>query len=135
MTDTRGVPLEVIVSPANDHDVNYILPLVFLGLPSVGGLPGRPRQYPKLVRADRGYASQDVLWVFQRTRITADIPQRNAAPSGLGKRRWPIERTLSWLKQYRRVGVRRERLALIYDAFVTMACALITYKQLVAATL
>ena len=133
MTSSQGVPLEVIVSAANQHDVNFILPLVYLGLPRIGGVPGRPREYPAMVRADSGYTSKDLLAIFHATGIESEIPQRQqGTPAGLGQRRWQIERTLAWLKQYRRVGIRRDRLASIYESFVILACAMITYKQLIA---
>jgi len=132
MTDPQGTPLQVIVSAANEHDVNFILPLVYLGLPQIGGRPGRPRKYPAMVRADCGYTSKDLLRIFQATGIDAEIPQRGENNAkGLGKQRWPVERTIAWLKQYRRVGTRRERTLDVYKSFVTIACALIAYKQLI----
>lgn len=131
MTSNSGIPLAVIVSGANEHDVNYILPLVFLKLPQIGGRPGRPRRYPRCVRADQGYTSNALLWILRKCRIQARIPQRGQPhPERLGKHRWPVERTISWLKQYRRVGTRRDRLLSTYHSFVTLACAIITFKQL-----
>ena len=132
MTDPEGTPLAVIVSAANEHDINFILPLVYLHLPVIGGKPGRPLRFPRVVRADCGYTSKDLLWIFQQTKIAGVIPQRGETPTaGLGKHRWPVERTIAWLKQWRRVGVRRERLQSNYDAFVTLASSLICYRKLV----
>ena len=131
MTDSQGVPLAVLVSAANRHDVNFILPLIFLHFPRIGGVVGRPPKTPKMVRADAGYTSKDLLRLLRWCGIQAEIPQRGEpVPSGLGKRRWPVERTIAWLKQYRRVGVRRDRKDHYYEAFVTIACAMITYKQI-----
>ena len=133
MTDPQGTPLAVIVSAAHEHDVNFILPLVYLSLPRIGGPLGRPRQYPATVRADSGYTSKDLLKIFKATGIEAEIPQRgHANAKGLGKKRWPVERALAWLKQYRRIGVRRERLAFVYESLLTLACALITHKRIIA---
>ncbi len=131
MTDSQGTPLAVLVSAANQHDINFILPLIFCMFPAIGGLAGRPRKTPTMVRADTGYTSQDLLNLLSWCGINAEIPQRGKDENtGLGKRRWPVERTISWLKQYRRVGVRRDRNDSIYEAFVTLACAMITYRQL-----
>ena len=131
MTDPRGVPLAVLVSAANRHDVNFMLPLVFCHFPRIGGVVGRPPQAPKIVRADAGYRSKYLLELLQWCDIQPEIPQRcEQHVAGLGKRRWPVERTIAWLKQYRRVGIRRERNARFYEAFVTLACAMITYKQI-----
>ena len=131
MTDPEGTPLAVIISAANRHDVNFLLPLVFLNFPRVKGQPGRPRELPRTVRADCGYTSRDLLALLSICGIDPRIPQRGDPPvPGLGKHRWPVERTISWLKQYRRVGVRRERRATHYETFVTLACALIVYKRI-----
>ena len=133
MTDRRGTPLAVIVSAANEHDVRFLLPLVLCEFPRLGGAPGRPREKPQVVRADRGYTSKDLLSLLGECGIEAQIPQRgDDAPTGLGKLRWPVERAIAWLKQFRAVGTRRDRNPDIYDAFVQIACGLIAYRALVA---
>lgn len=48
----------------------------------------------------------------------------------LGRFRWVVERTLSWLNRYRRLKVRYERRADIHQAFLTLACALICWNTL-----
>jgi transposase len=53
--------------------------------------------------------------------------------SGLGRRRWVVERTISWLHQHRRLRVRYERRGDIHDALVSIGCCLICFKQLQAA--
>jgi transposase len=50
--------------------------------------------------------------------------------SGLGKRRWVVERTLSWLHQFRRLRIRFERRADIHEAFLSIGCALICLRFL-----
>ena len=45
MTDREGTPLAVLTSAANEHDINLILPLVYLGLLGVGGKRGRQREF------------------------------------------------------------------------------------------
>ena len=132
MTDRNGTPLAVIVSAANEHDVRFLLPLVLREFPRLGGVPGRPREKPRVVRADQGYTSRDLLGLLDGCGIQAEIPQRGEeVPAGLGKRRWPVERAIAWLKQYRAVGVRRDREPSIYEAFVQLACGLIAYKQII----
>ena len=131
MTDSRGTPLAVVVSAANEHDVRFLLPLVLMHFPRLGGTLGRPREKPAVVRADAGYTSKELLALLAACGIGAEIPQRGQhAPPGLGKQRWPVERTIAWLKQYRAVGVRRDRNHATYEASVQLACGLITHKQL-----
>jgi transposase len=50
--------------------------------------------------------------------------------SGLGKQRWVVERTLSWLHQHRRLRIRYERCADIHEAFVSIACSLTCLRAL-----
>ncbi|MBK8204534.1 MAG: transposase [Bdellovibrionales bacterium] len=45
------------------------------------------------------------------------------------RRRWIVERTNSWLQNFRRLVVRYERSAEIYEGLVHMACALITLRR------
>lgn len=55
--------------------------------------------------------------------------RREEHGSGLGKDRWPIERTISWLHQFRRLRVRYDRRADIHEAFVSLACSMICWRK------
>ena len=44
---------------------------------------------------------------------------------GLGKKRWVVERTISWLHNFGRLRVRRDRRAEIHDAWLSLGCAMI----------
>ena len=48
----------------------------------------------------------------------------------LGRQRWVVERTLSWLNRYRRLKVRYERRADVYKAFLELGCVLICCNHL-----
>jgi transposase len=50
--------------------------------------------------------------------------------SGLGKRRWVVERTFAWLHNFRRLRTRYERLAELHQAFMSLACAVICQRYL-----
>jgi transposase len=50
--------------------------------------------------------------------------------SGLGKKRWVVERTIAWLHQYRRLRIRYERCDDIHEAFLAIGCSLICLKLL-----
>jgi transposase len=57
ITDAHGIPLAVIITSANRHDITQLIPLVD-HIPPVRGRRGRPRQKPKRVQGDRGYDSE-----------------------------------------------------------------------------
>ena len=48
----------------------------------------------------------------------------------LGRYRWVVERTHSWLNRYRRLKVRYERRQDIHQAFLSLGCALICLNYL-----
>ena len=56
--------------------------------------------------------------------------RRTAHGSGLGRRRWVVERTFAWLNQFRRLRVRYEKRADIHAAFLSLGCALICWQSL-----
>ena len=52
------------------------------------------------------------LFLAHRKGITPRIARRGVEPSErLGRHRWVVERTLSWLNRYRRLKVRYDRRA------------------------
>ena len=50
--------------------------------------------------------------------------------SGLGAYRWVVERTPGWLHQFRRLRVRYEGRADIYEAFLSLGCSIICFRCL-----
>jgi putative transposase len=48
---------------------------------------------------------------------------------GYRARRWPVERTHSWMNRFRRILVRWEKKAANYTALVHLACAFIAFHQ------
>jgi transposase len=115
---------------ANRHDVTQLDRLID-GIPPVQGKAGRPRRRPEVIYGDRAYDSQPHRDSLAALGIRSRLARRgNAHGSGLGKIRWVVERTVSWLHQNRRLRVRYERRADIHDAFLKLACALICYKRL-----
>ena len=69
LTDAQGVPLVVILTGANVHDVKELLPLVD-SIPAVGGKPGPPRTHPERVQADTAYDSKSHRQALHQRGIT-----------------------------------------------------------------
>jgi transposase len=112
------VPLAARVTGANAHDVTELVPLVD-AIPPVRGKRGRPRRRPEEVIGDRAYDSDPHRREMRARRIQPSFARRGTEHgSGLGIYRWVVERTLSWLHQYRRLRVRYERRADIHEAFL-----------------
>lgn len=135
MVNRSGVPLAIRTAGANASDHTQIIPLV-VDFPRVGGKPGRPKESPDELYADRGYDSDSTRWILRWLGIEPRIGKRNTPHgSGLGKVRWVVERTISWLEGLRRMRVRYDRLGVIRDAFTTLAASVICFNILVNDTM
>jgi transposase len=130
ITDANGTPLAVRLSAANRNDITQLISVVD-AVPPVKGSRGRPRRRPALLYADRAYDSHRHRMLLWERGIAPAIARRNTEHgSGLGKRRWVVERTLSWLHQFRRLRVRYDRRADIHEAFLSIASSLICWRTL-----
>ena len=130
MVSDTGVPLKIRTAGANASDHTQIIPLV-LDFPKVGGKPGRPKGMPDEVYADRGYDSESTRWILRWMGIEPRIAKRGTAHgSGLGRVRWVVERTISWIKGLRRMRVRYDRLSVIRDAWTTLAASVVCFRIL-----
>jgi transposase len=133
VVDRIGIPLAVHLSAANAHDATQLLPLVD-AIPSIigpRGRPGRPRKRPAKLHADKAYDSSALRRALRSRSITPRIAHRGIDSSErLGRYRWIVERTLSWLLGCRRLGVRYERRADLLHGLLHLACALICLRFL-----
>jgi len=120
----------VLLTCGNRNDVTQRLPLLD-AIPPVRGRVGRPRRKPDSLFADRGY-DHDIYRDQVRARgIVPAIARRGTLHgTGLGTYRWVVERSSAWLHGFRRLRIRWERRADIHEAFLILACCLITHRQL-----
>ena len=128
------------LSAGNENERRHLLPLL-------DALAGRGIK-PAELWADRGYHS-GALERELRARgteprisqprrrgqpITPGTPVREVwrgkqrrlkTPDPQAKHRWPIERTTGWLRNRRRINIRRDRKPATYEAFLQLAMILI----------
>ena len=116
------------LSAANCHDSTAFTEVLDAVVP-VRQARGRPRKRPRKLHADKGYDYGKCRLALRQRGIKGRIARRGVESSQrLGRHRWVVERTFAWLNQFRRLRVRYERRADIHLAFVTLGCALITWK-------
>jgi transposase len=126
--DHNGIPFAVRLSAANAHDATQLLPLVDAIPPIIGprGKPGRPRKRPAKLHADKAYDASDLRRALRARSIIPRVARRGSDSSErLGRHRWVVERTFSWLLGCRRLGIRYERRADLLQGLLHLACALI----------
>lgn len=130
MTEGKGVPLAVVISGANRHDVKLLEEtldsiVIFRPLPTP--------ESPQNLCLDAGYTGSKET-VEQRGYIPHIRPrgeekieiERNP---DFKARRWVVEVCHSWLNRFRKLLVRYEKYAENYLALVQFACALIAWRK------
>ncbi|HEY4933120.1 MAG TPA: IS5 family transposase, partial [Terriglobales bacterium] len=136
LVDGQGLPLGVWLESASPHEVT--LAEATLAEVRVPRAQGRPRQKPKRVIADTAYDSDPLRQRLKKRGIELIAPYRennqhrryeDGRKLRRYKRRWIVERTNSWLGQFRRLLVRHEHLLSTYRAFFYLACFWITLRH------
>lgn len=130
LVDRDGVPLVLRAVPADRSDQVVILPTV-VEFPAVGGKPGRPLTHPKQLYADAGFDCEATRNILRWLGIEPHIRHRNGDHgSHLGRVRWVVERTISWIKGLRRMRVRYDRSETSLDAWTSLAAAVVCLQIL-----
>lgn len=129
LVDGRGVPLSLVVTGANRHDVTQ-LELVLEEI-----VIERPEDVEQHLCADKAYDGQPALQVIVskgyiphvKTR-GQEVEQKKANPDWKA-RRWVVEVSHSWFNRFRKILVRYEKRADTYMALMHMAAAIIAYRK------
>jgi transposase len=121
-----GKPMVVLATAGQRHEAPMLARLMEAGAVKRQGR-GRPRVRPDAVAGDKGYSYPSVRRYLRGRGIRAVIPSK------LDQRRRPgfdraayrernrVERTISQLKQFRRVATRYEKREVNYLAMVKIA--------------
>jgi len=124
----------VLLSAANTHDSKLFEPLLQSN-PTVRGRrgrSGRPRCRPEKLHADKGYDFRRCRAYLHRRGIKVRIARRGIEDkSKLGRIRWVVERTISWLLRFKRLGLRYDRTERTTRPLLTPACAAINLRRLI----
>ena len=127
--DGRGVPLSLVVTGANRHDVSQ-LELVLEEI-----IIERPKDIDQHLCADKGYYGQPALQVIvskgyiPHVKTRGEEIQKKRNNPGWKARRWVVEVSHSWFNRFRKILVRYEKLADTYMALLHMAAAIIAYRK------
>jgi len=116
------MPLSIIIGPGNEHDSKKLLELV-------GDLDWKPEQ----LYADAAYDTEHIRRGLESMGIEPNIPVnprngRRPRPYNVGlyrRMRPAVERLFGWIKSFRRIIIRYERLESTYKALTTIASIII----------
>ena len=122
--------MAILQSGANAHE-SPLLAAVVDAVPRIRTPRGGRRKRPEKLHADKAYDGRPNRERLRRRRIKARIARKGVETSErLGRHRWKVERTLSWLNRFRRLKVRYERREDTHQAFLLLGCSLIALRRI-----
>lgn len=131
LVDGYGVPLSAIAERANRNDFKLTQPTLSS---TVVERPTPTKEKPQHLCLDRGYDYPEVDEIVAAFGYTAHIarkgddPTKREHPPVYRARRWVVERTHSWLNNFRRLLIRWEKKVVNYLGVLHFACAWISFK-------
>jgi transposase len=113
--DGDGVPVACAATAANVNDTLLFERLFRTAFAVLARI--------RTVFADKGYDAARHRALCRRFGVEPHIHKRGQPRgSGLGKRRWPVERSNAWTLENRRLALRYDRLGFIVQSLLQAAC-------------
>jgi putative transposase len=134
LVDERGVPLSLVASGANRHDVKLLPDTLDR---TVVARPAPNAKRPQHLCADAGYRGASARNAVLDRNYKPHIKQRREEVAakrtrpGYQTRRWVVERTHSWFNRFRKLLVSFEKSEASYLALLSLAAAIISWQQII----
>lgn len=129
LVDGQGLPLGVDVEAASPAEVTLIEPLLDK---SIGAkLPAR-LIYDRAADSDllrERLAQRGVELICPHRKGRTRPATQDGRPLRRYRKRWIVERTISWLQAFRRLVTRYEFYALLFQSFAKLACIMIVLRR------
>lgn len=134
--DARGVPLSIVVTGANCHDVKQLAAL--LDARVIGPLSDESGTPPtQNLCADAGYTGEAADQTIRSHGLVPHVRSRKdehtakVANEGYKPRRWVVEVSHSWFTRFRKLLVRYEKTASSFLYLHYLAAAIIAFRKAV----
>ena len=125
-TERHGIPLGITSAGANRHDSPLLAPTLHAAHAQTGPWPAAVTCH-----LDAGYDSALTRALPGELGLASEIARKGLpAPIQAGKR-WPVERTHSWMNGYGKLRRMTDRNATIAGFYLYLAAALVTIRQLI----
>ena len=126
-TENYGIPLGIASAGANRHDSPLLAPTLTAAERQLGGVLPEDRT----CHLDAGYDSQPTRQTLDEQGFTSQIARKGTPAPIQAGRRWPVERTHSWMNGYGKLRRMTDRDATIVDFYLYLAAAFVTVRQLI----
>jgi transposase len=131
LVDSRGVPLALVVTGANRHDVSQLEVLLdsfVIERPDIV-------EVPQHLCLDKGYSGEPALEIVVLRGFIPHIKSRGEEKKEKAHdpthkaRRWIVEVSHSWLNRFRKLLVRYEKRTTSYLGLLMLGCAFIALRK------
>ena len=132
LTDEKGLPLSVVLSGANTHDIKLLEETLDN---SIMPRPAVSEGQPQNLCLDAGYTGSTQS--IEERQYTAHIRPRGEerkeieCDPNFKARRWVVEVTHSFFNRFRKLLVRFEKKAQNYLALIHFACSIIVWRKMI----
>lgn len=126
-TDGTGVPLGLAAAGANRHDSKLLTATLRAVYEQVGDLV--PDECT--IHLDSAYLGRAVAEALDEHGLTPDIAQKGTAAPIQATRRWPVERTNSWMNGFGKLRRCCERDGTVVEFYLYLAAAFVTVRALI----
>jgi hypothetical protein len=126
-TENYGIPLGIASAPANRHDSPLLAPTLQAAADQLDSkLPGE-----RTCHLDAGYDSRPTRQTLSELGFDGQIARKGTPAPLQATRRWPVERTHSWMNGYGKLRRMTDRDATVVDFYLYLAAALVVIRQLI----
>jgi hypothetical protein len=127
MTDTKGVPFGLATAGANRHDSKLLEPTIEAAQQQLGDtLPEHPT-----LHLDSAYTGKACAAVLDAHAYNAVIAAKGVKTPIQAGKRWPVERTNSWMNDYGEVRRGFQRTRATTEFFLYLAATFVTVRCLI----
>jgi hypothetical protein len=127
VVDASGVPLFMVAAAANAHDSPLLEPTL-AGVPDmVGPLPDGAA-----VHLDAGYDSAKTRDLLEILGYTPHIATKGKPAPIQATKRWPVERTHSWMNGFSKLRRFTDKTRAVVDFYLFLAAAITVIRRLIA---
>ena len=124
LIDARGIPMGAVVAPASRHD-SMLLPSTLDKLAAFE-TPEQPT-----VHLDRGYDYPKTEVELTSRGLLGQVARRGKPAPVQAGHRWPVERTNSWVNNFRKLARCTERVQAVIELWLSLAHTIINLRRLV----
>jgi transposase len=137
VVDGKGIPIGGTLASASPAEVRLAEEtLDTVKVPRKGR--GRPKKRPARLIGDKAYDSDPLRKRCKELKIDLIVPHRKNRKKSRKqdgrklrryRKRWKVERTFSWISNFRRLVVRYDRLITVYRGFFHLAIIMIVLNR------